>query len=90
MFPNPDMTKGDGTKQMIASLAKPLAQYQSDDIQVELTGPPIWTSEMLNAAVDDQVKFTVYGFALGALIALLALRSFWPARCWWRRRRSWR
>ena len=26
---------------------------------------------MLNAAVDDQIKFTIYGFGLGALIALL-------------------
>ena len=34
---------------------------------------------MLYAAVNDQVTFTVYGFALGALIALLSLRSFWGA-----------
>ena len=75
MFPNPDMTKGSGTKEMIASLRETLALYQSDDLTVELTGPPVWTSEMLNAAVDDQIKFTVYGFGLGALIALFALRS---------------
>lgn len=75
MFPNPEMTKGQGTKAMIASLRETLAQYQSDDLSVELTGPPVWTSEMLNAAVDDQIKFTVYGFGLGALIALFALRS---------------
>ncbi|HTM78400.1 MAG TPA: MMPL family transporter, partial [Devosia sp.] len=75
MFPNPEMTKGAGTKQMIASLRETIADYQSDELSIELTGPPVWTSEMLNAAVDDQVKFTVYGFALGALIALLALRS---------------
>jgi len=48
-------------------------------VQVELTGPPIWTSEMLSAAVGDQIKFTIYGFALGSLIALLSLRSFWGA-----------
>ena len=87
MFPNPELTKGDGTRQMIASVSETLSRYQSDDIQVELTGPPIWTSEMINAAVDDQVKFTVYGFVLG-----LSLRSWrcvrWAGRCWWRRRRS--
>ncbi|MBS3848650.1 MMPL family transporter [Devosia sp. BSSL-BM10] len=75
MFPNQAMTKGDGTKAMLVSLREMLSYYEGDDLQIELTGPPIWTSEMLNAAVDDQIKFTVYGFALGALIALLALRS---------------
>jgi len=79
MFPNPEMTKGSGSKQMIAGLKELAAQYESEDLHVELTGPPIWTSEMLNAAVDDQVKFTVYGFVLGALIALFSLRSFWGA-----------
>ncbi|OYX02390.1 MAG: hypothetical protein B7Z15_18985, partial [Rhizobiales bacterium 32-66-8] len=63
------------TKAMIASLRETIAPYQSDDISIELTGPPVWTSEMLNAAVDDQVKFTIWGFGLGAVIALLALRS---------------
>lgn len=79
MFPNPEMTRDGGTKGMIASLKELVASYESQDIQVELTGPPIWTSEMLNAAVDDQVKFTIYGFALGALIALFGLRSLWGA-----------
>jgi predicted RND superfamily exporter protein len=64
-----------GTKAMIQSLRDTIAPYQSADLTVELTGPPVWTSEMLNAAVDDQIKFTVWGFGLGALIALLALRS---------------
>lgn len=75
MFPDQELTRGDGNKRMIASLRDTIAPYQSDDVAIELTGPPIWTSEMLNAAVDDQVKFTVYGFALGAVIALFALRS---------------
>lgn len=75
MFPNQDMTRSHGTKAMIASLRETIAPYQDDNISIELTGPPIWTSEMLNAAVDDQVKFTVWGFGLGAVIALLALRS---------------
>lgn len=75
MFPNQEMTKGDGTKRMIASLRETIARYQDENISIELTGPPIWTSEMLNAAVDDQVKFTIWGFGLGSIIALLALRS---------------
>jgi len=75
MFPNQEMTRGDGTKAMIASLRRDIAPYQDENISIELTGPPIWTSEMLNAAVDDQIKFTVWGFGLGAIIALLALRS---------------
>ena len=79
VFPNPEMTKGGGTRAMIDDLRSLVADYTSDQIQVELTGPPIWTSEMLNAAVDDQITFTVYGFALGALIALFSLRSFWGA-----------
>lgn len=79
VFPNPEMTKGGGTKDMIASLRDVVKDYESTDVQVELTGPPIWTSEMLSAAVGDQIKFTVYGFALGSLIALIALRSFWGA-----------
>jgi predicted RND superfamily exporter protein len=79
VFPNPEMTKGGGTRAMIDDLRSLVADYESDQVQVELTGPPIWTSEMLNAAVDDQITFTVYGFALGALIALFSLRSFWGA-----------
>ncbi|HEY0920297.1 efflux RND transporter permease subunit [Devosia sp.] len=79
MFPNPELTRGAGVKTMIAQLRELAASYESADLHVELTGPPIWTSEMLNAAVGDQVKFTVYGFALGALIALFSLRSFWGA-----------
>lgn len=75
MFPNQDMVKQNGAKAMIESLRQIISQYQSDDLSIEVTGPPVWTSEMLNAAVDDQIKFTVYGFGLGALIALFALRS---------------
>src|SRR5690606_8644829 len=66
-------------KALIASLRETIAFYQSEDIQIELTGPPIWTTEMLEASVSDQVKFTIWGFGLGALIALLALRSFFGA-----------
>ncbi|WP_423067551.1 efflux RND transporter permease subunit [Devosia sp. CN2-171] len=79
VFPNPEMTRGGGTRAMIADLRSLVDDYKSDTVQVELTGPPIWTSEMLNAAVDDQITFTIYGFVLGALIALFTLRSFWGA-----------
>ena len=80
MFPDPDMTSAPGaSKEMIASLRELVSFYDGENIQIELTGPPIWTAEMLGAAVDDQVKFTIYGFALGSLIALFALRSFWAA-----------
>ena len=78
-FPNPEMTKGQGAKAMIASLRDTVSFWENDQVKVELTGPPIWTSEMLNAAIGDQIKFTVYGFALGSLIALFSLRSFWGA-----------
>lgn len=79
MFPDPEMTEGQGTKEMIASLNQLVGDYDAEDVQIELTGPPVWTSEMLNAAVDDQMRFTLYGFGLGSLIALFALRSFWAA-----------
>ena len=75
LFPDQELVKQRGAKAMIASLRDTIGFYQSDALSIELTGPPVWTSEMLNAAVDDQVKFTVWGFGLGALIALLALRS---------------
>ena len=79
LFPDPELTKGGGTKKMIASLNELADIYRSNNVQIDLTGPPIWTGEMLNAAVDDQIKFTVWGFGLGALIALFSLRSFWAA-----------
>lgn len=79
MFPDPELTEGTGTRDMIDSLKELAASFQSEDISIELTGPPIWTSEMLNAAISDQVKFTVWGFGLGALIALISLRSIWAA-----------
>jgi predicted RND superfamily exporter protein len=75
MFPNQDLVRADGTKAMVDSLRETIAPYQNADVAIELTGPPVWTSEMLNAAVDDQIKFTVWGFGLGAIIALFALRS---------------
>lgn len=79
VFPDQDAVNANGTKAMIAELRELVGFYQSPDIEVTLTGPPIWTSEMLGAAVDDQVRFTVWGFGLGALIALISLRSLMGA-----------
>jgi uncharacterized protein len=81
VFPNQDAVNEYGTKAMIAELRGLVSDpaYQVSDLHAELTGPPIWTSEMLGAAVDDQVKFTVWGFGLGALIALVSLRSLMGA-----------
>jgi len=81
VFPDQEAVKANGTKAMIKDLRELVSDpaYQISDLHAELTGPPIWTSEMLGAAVDDQVKFTVWGFGLGALIALFSLRSFMGA-----------
>ncbi len=79
LFPDQAKVKADGAAALIASLRQTLSLYESEDIQIELTGPPIWTTEMLNASVADQVKFTIWGFSLGALIALFTLRSFFGA-----------
>ncbi len=79
VFPDQEAVNANGTKAMIAELRDLVAFYQSPDIEVTLTGPPIWTSEMLGAAVDDQVRFTIWGFGLGALIAFISLRSLMGA-----------
>lgn len=80
MFPNPQMTdERGGTAAMVDSLRELQAKYGSDDIQIELTGQPIWTGDLLSTTVNDQVRFSIYGFGLGALIALVSLRSFWGA-----------
>ncbi|MBF0679207.1 MAG: MMPL family transporter [Devosia sp.] len=75
MFPNQELVAERGAKAMIDNLRETIAPFQAAGLSVEITGPPVWTTEMLNAAVDDQVKFTVYGFLLGSAIALFALRS---------------
>ena len=79
LFPNHDIVSEQGTKPMLDDLRSTLDLFASENLQIELTGPPIWTAEMLSATVDDQIKFTIYGFSLGALIAFLSLRSFWGA-----------
>lgn len=79
MFPDQEKTRGSGEGEMLAELREIVAQYDSDEIQVELTGPPVWKTEMLDASISDQVKFSVVGFIVGALMSLITLRSFWGA-----------
>ncbi len=79
LFPDPVLTKGDGENKMLAELKDLVAEYQSDRVDIELTGPPVWKTEMLDATVDDQVKFSVVGFLIGAVVSFICLRSFWGA-----------
>ncbi|HHB83715.1 MAG TPA: hypothetical protein ENK61_09650, partial [Devosia sp.] len=79
MFPDQDKTKGEGEKEMIAELTELVEFYSSDKIRVELTGAPIWKTEMLDASIQDQIKFSVYGVVVGFLIAFISFRSFWGA-----------
>lgn len=64
-----------GPGPMIDELQALAAQYASADIDVKLTGPPVWTREMLDATNSDIARFTFAGFVLGAFISLVALRS---------------
>lgn len=75
LFPNQEMTRADGNKAMIESVRETIAYYADENISIELTGPPLWTTEMVSAAMEDQFSFTLWGFGLGALVALFALRS---------------
>lgn len=79
MFPESELTRADGGRAMIASLRELIAPYQTGDINVELTGSPVWSTELLDASLEDQMVFTVYGFVIGVLIALLSFRSIWGA-----------
>ncbi len=79
MFPDPGMLRQQGDAAMVASLRSLIANYQSDDIQIELTGPAIWKGELMHAALNDQLTFMVIGVLLGFLTALLAFRTFWGA-----------
>ena len=79
LFPDPELTKGDGEAKMLAELKQVVSQYDSDKVDVELTGPPVWKTEMLDATVDDQIKFSVVGFVIGAVVSFICLRSFWGA-----------
>ncbi len=79
MFPDRELTKGAGEPAMLAELRELVADYSSDKISVELTGPPVWKTEMLDASIADQIKFSIVGFIVGAVMSLLCLRSFWGA-----------
>ncbi len=79
MFPDREKTRGQGERDMIASLRELVSYYQSDDIQIELTGSPIWKTEMLDASINDQIKFSVYGVVIGFLTAFISFRTFWGA-----------
>lgn len=79
LFPDPELTRGGGEAKMLAELKDIVAQYDSDKVDVELTGPPVWKTEMLDATVEDQVKFSVAGFLIGAVVSFVCLRSFWGA-----------
>jgi uncharacterized protein len=79
MFPDAQMVRERGEAEMVASLRSLLSNYQSPDIDIELTGPPVWKGELLHAALNDQFMFMGTGIILGFLTALLAFRTFWGA-----------
>ncbi len=79
MFPDSELTRGQGERDMVASVQETVDRYQSDIINIELTGSAIWKNEMLDASTADQIKFSGYGFIIGFLTALLSFRSFWGA-----------
>lgn len=80
LFPDVEkLREPGGSKAMIASLRELIAGYNSDDLTVELTGPPVWSTELLESTVADQAMFSIVGFIIGAAISLFTLRSFWGA-----------
>ncbi|WP_404404130.1 RND family transporter [Pelagibacterium halotolerans] len=78
-FPDPDKLAAEGERAMIASLQDLVSFYETDDISLHLTGPPVWKQELLNAAKGDQWIFMVVGLVLGFITALLSFRTFWGA-----------
>lgn len=79
MFPDPSTTSGPGEKAMLIELRALVADYSNDKVTVELTGPPVWKAEMLDASISDEIKFSIVGFIIGAAMSLICLRSFWGA-----------
>ncbi|WP_029040124.1 efflux RND transporter permease subunit [Cucumibacter marinus] len=79
MFPASEVGSVWNETDMIESLEELVAYYDSPDYTLQITGPPIWTKELLDASLQDQVKFTSIGMGLGFLIALVVFRSFWSA-----------
>ncbi len=79
LFPNKELTTGSGEAEMLDELRALALEYSSDEIEIKITGPPVWKSEMLAASINDQMTFSIIGFFVGALVALFCLRSFWGA-----------
>jgi len=79
MFPDADALKERGEDTMIAELRELMSFYEDDRFTLQLTGPPLWKAELLNASRSDQIKFTMSGIILGFLTAFLAFRTFWGA-----------
>ncbi|VAW17834.1 hypothetical protein MNBD_ALPHA12-92 [hydrothermal vent metagenome] len=79
VFPDKAKTRGSGERDMIASLKRLVSEYRSDNIQIELTGAPIWKTEILDASINDQIKFSIYGVVIGFLTAFISFRTFWGA-----------
>lgn len=79
LFPDQELLKGDGEREMIAELRDLISFYDGTGLVVELTGAPIWKVEMLDSSVDDQIKFSIYGIVIGFLTAFISFRSFWGA-----------
>ncbi len=81
MFPGSDIVVSRSEDAMTVSLEALISDpfYQSDKFTIEITGPPIWAKELLDASLNDQIKFTSMGMVLGFITALLVFRSFWAA-----------
>ncbi len=80
VFPDREVTSSqDGMRAMTASLREVVARHNVDGLNVQLTGPPIWSAELLESTLSDQAMFSIAGFVIGAVISFIALRSFWGA-----------
>ena len=79
LFPDQTLTRGAGEAAMLAELNDLVSSYRAENIDIELTGPPVWKTEMLDATISDQIKFSVVGFLIGAIVSFICLRSFWGA-----------
>jgi predicted RND superfamily exporter protein len=79
MFPDDAALKERGEAAMIDELRDLISFYEDERFTIELTGPPLWKAELLNASRSDQIKFTLSGIILGFLTAFLAFRTFWGA-----------
>src|SRR5690606_24342898 len=67
--------RNDGAAAMIEGLRRTIAPHEDGNISLELTGPPRWPAEIVNAARRDPLHFTLWGFGLGLAMAFVVLRS---------------